>query len=325
VDDEFLLLHRVGGDDLPGGVRVVDAARGGAGPPSHADNDEDDDDPEGDTSASGPLKFSLAGVQLKFSIKELPDRGLTLPTTGEAGTWIAKLPDLRVGHDHVPEAEMGALELARAIGLETPTTRLVDASSIGRLPEWADDLPGKALLVARFDRGEGGLRTHAEVVAQVLDVPTRLKYDRANFETIGRTVMALSGEGAIPSFIDRLVLNALVGNGDAHTKNWAFIYPDGRNPVLSPVYDVVPTILYVANNNLGLNLGGSKAFSEIRLASFERLGRKIGWDGDRAVEQARSAVDRVQSNWTVLANYLGAEALERITAHRDSVPLAHDV
>lgn len=45
--------------------------------------------------------------------------------------------------------------------------------------------------------------------------------------------------------IDRIVLNILVGNGDAHVKNWTFIYPDGSRPQLSPAYDIVPTVLYV--------------------------------------------------------------------------------
>jgi len=40
----------------------------------------------------------------------------------------------------------------------------------------------------------------------------------------------------------RLVLNVLLGNGDAHIKNWSIIYDNPTHPRLAPAYDLVFTV-----------------------------------------------------------------------------------
>ena len=318
---EFFLLERIGGDDLPGGVRVVEADPAGAEPT--ADTDEPVPAVEGDL---GPLKFSLAGVQLKFSVSST-DRGLTIPARGEAGDWIAKLPDQRPGHEGVPEAELAGLELARASGIQVPQARLVEVAEIDRLPEWATAAGGRALLIERFDRTPGGGRVHVEELAQVLRLPTGnpdFKYERLNFETVGRFTAALCGVDAVGLVIDRIVLNVLLGNGDAHAKNWAYCYPDGQHPVLSPAYDIVPTVLYVGNDNLGMNLARSKRFDDVDLAAFARLADKSGWDPEVGRARAADAVQRVIEAWPVLDDHLPREAVERLTRRRDSLRLLRD-
>jgi serine/threonine-protein kinase HipA len=213
-------------------------------PPKAKEEEETDEDPL--------LKFSLAGAQLKFSVYG-DGRGLTVPATGQAGNVILKLPDGRPGFEGVPEAELGALELARAAGIETPRARLVDLIDVVGLEDWAATTKGKALAIERFDRREGDLRVHMEELAQVLNIPTareRAKYTKANFETVAIFVGALSGVYRVADVIDRIVLNVLVGNGDAHLKNWAFLYPDGKRPDLSPLYDVLPTVLFIAEDDL---------------------------------------------------------------------------
>jgi serine/threonine-protein kinase HipA len=75
----FTLLVRLGGY-LPGAVTV-----------HHADV-EPADEPAADHAggADHPLRHSLAGVQLKYSV---PGDRLVLPASGEGGWWIVKLPD----------------------------------------------------------------------------------------------------------------------------------------------------------------------------------------------------------------------------------------
>ncbi len=312
AEREFALLARIGRDDLPGALRLhpVDIEADMSMP--------DDEIPAVEhADASGSIKFSLAGVQLKFSLTE-HGRGLTIPATGESGTWIAKLPDARVGYEGVPEAEYAAMQLAAASGIDVPETRLVDVSGIGGLPEWART-NGWALLVRRFDRRLASSRVHAEDLAQVLDIRPARKYERANFETVARTVAALSGAERVGEVIDRIVLNILVGNGDAHVKNWTFIYPDGSRPQLSPAYDIVPTVLYVPHDDLGLKLNGSRSFADVDLAAFGRLAEKAGWDGGLGRERADRAVQRVLAAWPVLGEHLGRDALRRLTERRDTL------
>lgn len=315
---EFELLRRLGPTDLQGAIRAIAAVTDGLSyevPSLIPEDSVDDENPL--------LKFSLAGAQLKYSVFS-GERGLTIPAKGVAGNVIAKLPDGRPGFDGVPEAELGALELARAAGINTAEAELVQLQQIENLEKWVEWVGDRPVLaVKRFDRSEGGLRVHMEELAQVLDIPARerAKYT-SNFETVAQYVAGLAGVDAVAVVIDRLVLNVLVGNGDAHLKNWAFRYLDGKNPSLSPLYDVLPTVLYVANDDMGLKLNKSKSFTSVSVRSFDQLGRRTGFGVAEAREQARSAVERVRSNWRGLSEYLTRENYRRLTARLKELPLA---
>jgi serine/threonine-protein kinase HipA len=224
----------------------------------------------------------------------------------------------------VPEAEFAALALAREAGISVADSRLVAATDIAGLPDWATAAGGQALLVRRFDRRSGNGRVHFEELAQVLEVPTarhEFRYRYANFETVSRVTAALCGPQSLTDVIDRLVLNVLIGNGDAHTKNWAYCYCDGRTPSLSPAYDIVPTVLYISGDDLGLKLAGSRRFEDVRASSFERLAIVAGRDPSDGSTLARQAVERVVEAWATLSANLPSEVVRRLTERRDSLPL----
>ncbi|MFG2043371.1 type II toxin-antitoxin system HipA family toxin [Dactylosporangium sp. NPDC048998] len=318
---EFPLLMALGEDDLPGALRVVASDSDRAGPPTEDAPPPEDDH---DVSEDPVLKFSLAGLQPKFSVLLQQDKGLTIPSKGQAGDWIAKLPDGRPGFDGVPRAEMASLELARHVGIDVPETFLINVSEISGLPLWARDQPGQALAIKRFDRLPRSGRVHAEVFAQILNVPTandRLKYRRANFETIGSLTAAICGDAAAYEVIDRIVLNVLIGNGDAHLKNWAIIYPDGVNAALSPLYDVVPTVLYIPDDDLGLKLNSSRNFKAVNLESFDRLALRAGLETAVVRQRILRMIDAVEAEWNILREFLTSDQLLRLTAWRDSLPL----
>lgn len=299
--EEFKLLARLGHDDLPGGVRVR----------PHDDSSNRAvlavDVDRGESSVVDPvLKFSLAGLQMKFSVLA-SDRGLTVPVSGQAGNMILKLPDGRPGFEGVPEAEHAAMLLARAAGVRTPDVGLVDATSVRGLEEATRSVSGLSYTIRRFDRLADGTRVHIEELSQVFDIRPadhRAKYLSANFEGIARVFAGLVGVESVGEVIDRIVLNVLVGNGDAHLKNWGLVYEDGLNPSMSPVYDVVPTVLYVGGDDLGLNLDRSKRFEDVTTSSFKRMGRITGYGEDRAQQRAISAVERVLDSWSVLVDAL---------------------
>ncbi|WP_261555166.1 type II toxin-antitoxin system HipA family toxin [Frankia tisae] len=317
---EFELLSRLGGTDLPGAIRAVPSS---APPSVDVPSNRLPAEPISTEGDDPLLKFSLAGVQLKFSVYG-SSRGLTVPAQGQAGNFILKLPDGRPGFSGVPEAELGSLELARSVGIETPEAFLVSPADVAGLEEWAARAPGSALAVRRLDRRENGNRVHMEEIAQVMDIPTgrgTAKYTRANFETIAVLVEALCGTAAVGDVIDRLVLNVLVGNGDAHLKNWAISYPDGRLPVLSPVYDVVPTVLYIPKDDLGLNLSRSKSFEAVTTGSFDYIGSRTGYGIPAARQRARDATARVLANWTVLRDYLSRDAFDKLSDRLRTLPL----
>ena len=316
---EFELLARLGTDDLPGALQAVpwNPASGAIAPEVEPD--------DADGAVENPvLKFSLAGAQLKFSVHS-SERGLTVPVRGTAGNLIVKLPDPRPGYDRVPEAEYAAMTLARTIGLEVPRVHLVDAHDVGGLGQWADVAPGLSYAIERYDRLDDERRLHAEEFAQIIGVaPARVqsKYEQANFETIANIAAQLTGIENVGVVIDRIVLNVLVGNGDAHLKNWSITYPDGMNPSLSPLYDVVPTVLYIPTDDLGLKLNGSRAFGDVSPASFERIGERTGFGADEARQRAADAAVRVLDSWSTLADALDTDQFQRLTDRLETLPLA---
>ena len=265
---EFFLLAVLGAD-LPGAL-VIAPMEGGE-PPADAQHDHDDKQDDDDHGHGGeqPLRFSLAGVQLKFSALMEASGGLTIPADGMGGSWIVKLPSAR--YQAVPENEFTMLELARRVGIAVPENKLVDISTIKGLPEQAHTAEGKALAVKRFDRLPDGKPIHMEDFAQVFGEFPNDKYKHHSYANIAAVLWAEIGDGAVEEFVRRLVFSVLIGNADMHLKNWSLLYPDKRTPAISPGYDFVATLPYIPGDKLGLSFGGSRNLSEITQDQMRRF------------------------------------------------------
>ncbi len=290
-DREMELLAQVG-HDLPGAVQVVDGT--GADlpwPPASA--------PSADAGAllqQGPVKFSLAGVGIKFSMQRHGER-FTLPASGAGnGQWIVKLPDPQ--HRAVPENEFAVMSLARDSGIDIPEIHLVPRENTFGIPAHAWPKGERfALAVKRFDRGDDGALVHIEDFAQVRGFMPHQKYDGA-FETVAALCYRGGDEAALREFVRRMVFNVVVGNGDAHLKNWSLRYPDGRNPTLSPAYDLVSTAPYLESENMGLRFGRSRRFEDFSLVTFGLLEQRLAMPDGSLVAVAREAYARLVEAWT---------------------------
>jgi serine/threonine-protein kinase HipA len=258
---EFYLLAVLGAD-LPGALTIAPMEAQGA---SHASDEHGGENRLPETA----LRFSLAGVQLKFSAVMEGSGGLTIPAGGMGGLWIVKLPSARFAA--VPENEYAMLALARAAGIEVPPNRLVDIADIHGLPADAATMKGKALAVQRFDRGSGGEPIHMEDFAQVFGLFPDDKYRERSYANIGAVLWAETGEAGTYEFVRRLVFSMLIGNADMHLKNWSLLYPDRRTPVLSPAYDFVATLPYIPGDELALGFGGSRSLKEITTDQMRRF------------------------------------------------------
>jgi len=261
---EFFLLAVLGAD-LPGAL-VIEPLDGDV---KDDDARHDDADHADDRPREAVLRFSLAGVQLKFSAVMEASGGLTIPAGGMGGSWIVKLPSARFAA--VPENEFAMLELARRAGIVVPDNRLVTMAEIKGLPE-EERAPGsKALAVQRFDRLAGGARVHMEDFSQVFGQYPNNKYRYRSYANIAAVLWAEAGEDAVAEFVRRLVFSVVIGNADMHLKNWSLLYPDQRKPVLSPGYDFVATLPYIPNDTLALSFGGSRSLSEITPSQMRRF------------------------------------------------------
>ncbi len=284
---EFFLLWLLG-EDLPGAVRVRPLT-GHTIPPT-AGTTTGDREP-----GKQALRFSLAGVQLKFSAVLETEGGLTIPARGVGGSWIAKLPSAR--YAAVPENEYVMLALAEAAGVTVPESRLVPLEELHNLPQGAFAGSGLVLVVRRFDRGPDGTRIHMEDFAQVFGQYANRKYERASYEDIARVLWAETGEEGIAEFTRRLAATVLIGNADMHLKNWSLLYSDRRTPALSPAYDMVSTVAYIPDPELALSLGQTKSMLEVDEDVFRRFARRAGLPDRLIAAVARETAQRLREAW----------------------------
>lgn len=312
---EFFLAW-VLGRDLPGAVQIVPGdghsmpPESGAEKPRHAAS----------VKAKEVLRFSLAGVQLKFSAVQKVTGGLTIPAQGVGGSWIVKLPSEKFAG--VPENEFAMMELAKRVGVDVPEIKLVRVRDIQGLPSGIEVLGDNAFAIQRFDRTSGGERVHIEDFAQVFGVFPNRKYERASYQSIARVLAAEAGESAIVELVRRLVFSVLIGNADMHLKNWSLIYPDQRTAQLAPAYDFVSTIAYLPEDKLALTLAGSKQFADVTLERFERFAAKAALPKKIALDTVKETVAAFRAVWRDFdVKSLTHKTRRVIDKHLNTIPL----
>ncbi|MDA8447955.1 type II toxin-antitoxin system HipA family toxin [Paracidovorax valerianellae] len=181
---------------------------------------------------------SLPGVVTKFSAVQ-EGRRYRVQRKGAAGSVILKLPT--TAHPDLVANEYAGYQLCKALGLHCAEASIVTRAD-AELPEAVpfDDI----LAVQRFDHLPGGERVHMEEFNQVLGYAPRQKYGKGivqDYATMLRVLDRLSHQPVQDTreFLSRMLAFILMGNTDAHLKNWALVYPDGHAPQLAPLYDPV--------------------------------------------------------------------------------------
>jgi serine/threonine-protein kinase HipA len=178
-------------------------------------------------------RLSLAGAQEKTALS-LIDGRLALPLNNSPTTHIIK-PAIR-GFEESVSNEYICMKTAQAYGLNVP--------SVER--GWAKSTP--FFLISRFDRRIVGSsqirRLQQEDFTQALGIATIDKY-----EVTFKQCLQVLQQVAKPAldkhrFIQQVVFNYLIGNCDAHGKNFSVVYHENNSIALSPVYDVLCTSVY---------------------------------------------------------------------------------
>ena len=261
-------------------------------------------------------KFSLAGIQMKFSMKEKDGR-YNLIKNGELGDWIIKTPSTR--YKHVPLNEYTAMHLAALAGVDIPDIKLIELNKLDNLPQI--NLPDEnlAFAIKRFDR-ESNTRIHMEDFAQVLVKYPHEKYNSANYEQIGKVIYDFSGDGLADAqqFARRLLVNILLANGDAHLKNWSLLYQDQVTPRLSPAYDIVTTSVYINDETkCALNLGKKKEWFSVTEDNFQYWADKSGIPWRAIKPHIDDTMEKVRTLWPEALNNLpmDEEQKDKLKAH----------
>lgn len=194
------------------------------------------------------LRNSLAGVQPKVSI---PNAGaLQTNRTIEQKDIIVKsfdaeFPQLTVN-------EFVCMEAARHCGLQPPKVYLSENH--------------ETFVVERFDKGDEGIKMGYEDFTTLLKRPNDpdAKYTGSYETLLNATQIYTNDQCEVEKMYKYIVFNCLIGNGDAHLKNFALQYsPDMNRIFVSPPFDITHTIIYdTIDNKMALKLANSKEFPD---------------------------------------------------------------
>ena len=233
--------------------------------------------------------ISGAGAQDKL-IACVQDGHILLPLHGTPSTHI-----LKPGIDRFPESvfnEWFCMHLASACGFATAAADIIT-------------LDGESYYVTtRYDRETKDGRTerlHQEDFCQLLKCRPEIKYQDQGGPSIADCVGLMRNlrlpAADLLSFVDRTIFNFLVGNGDAHGKNFSVLYRNGT-PRLAPVYDVLCTTVYPPiAKKMAMKFDGKFEFrwittgKIIRTFARAQVGEKLVKDSlDRQVASLRAHI-----------------------------------
>jgi serine/threonine-protein kinase HipA len=276
--------------------------------------------PDEPAALSEGLRFSLAGVQMKFSMLREADK-LTLPAKDGSGEWIVKFdsptfPDL-------PANEISMLEWARAAGFEVPECHLHDVEDVVGFPRGYAPAGTRVLAIRRYDR-VARERVHQEDFAQAVGLPPTKKYDQVTHDLMARLVRKFIDEEAVDELVRRLVFTIASGNNDAHLKNWSLVYPDTIRARWSLLYDQVATVAWEGlDRTLALKLAGVKEFGRIDRSVLKRFAEAAQIDRQRVLDHADGTIERLRAAWREIASSLPLPKAhtKALQAHWRRVPL----
>lgn len=215
------------------------------------------------------VRLSLAGAQSKIAIKIDTD-GFYLPLDNSPSTHILK-PEMS-GFSGIVENEAYCLQLANAIGLSTVNASVEKVNDVAYLA------------VQRYDRivePEKITRLHQEDFCQALSVMPMFKYQNEGGPSLVDCFAlvrqyATEPGRAVLQLLDLVIFNFIIGNNDAHGKNFSFLYADNQIS-LTPAYDLICTSIYPdLSVKQAMKIGGIYKHQDIYRGEFEKLATEVG-------------------------------------------------
>jgi len=277
--NDFALLDRIGGE-CAGAVTLLAPGQAMRPPVAGDDvqwlNDEEvvailDELPHRPMLAGKDgLRLSLAGAQDKLPVV-FDGARIGLPRNGTPSSHILK-PAIRAVEDSVAN-EGFCMVLSEAMQLKPARSKVY--AVLGRA----------FLLVERYDRvvdAQGRRqRIHQEDFCQALGVVPEMKYQNEGgpdlaqcFELVRRVTRPNAPQ--ILRLLDYVIFNALIGNHDAHAKNFSLLYT-GKFPVLAPFYDTLSTAVYpTLTPRMAMKIGSKYKFDEVQALHWNQFAEAVG-------------------------------------------------
>ena len=224
----------------------------------------------------GRVRISLAGVQDKLVLTRMRDGNWGRPVDATPSTHILK-PEIAAFPDTV-QNEAFCMRVAKHLGLNVAS---VDTTQIG----------GRTLLVVeRYDRviGADGTvrRIHQEDFCQATGVAPEQKYQEDGGPSLSRIagiLRDLGPPGSLERLLEAVTLNVLIGNGDAHGKNFSLLHADHGALTLAPLYDLMCT-LYYGDDRLAMYIDTVHQTNQVTAARIVNEATQWGMSQKRATD-----------------------------------------
>ncbi len=265
------------------------------------------------------VRLSLAGAQDKLPVVVREDC-LSLPLGNTPSTHILKPEPERF--PGLAANEWFCMSLAKAVGLKVAT---VDRRTVGKKP---------CILVRRYDRTVAAsgavLRLHQEDFCQALGFPPERKYQQEGGPMLRECIELLREWSTTPvldirDFLDAQIFNVLIGNADAHGKNYSMLYHEGQRR-LAPFYDLVCTIAWPElSKTPAMRIGDCKSLDAFTPAPWQKMAQeaRLGWPmiRERMASLCRKTIEALQdpgirkaAGNDAMADRVAGLAMERATA-----------
>ncbi len=219
------------------------------------------------------IRLSLAGAQDKIAV-HVHNGQISIPLGGAPSTHILK-PAIE-HFEGIVFNEAFCMKLAHAIGLQTARAEVGKVEDVDYL------------LVERYDRtmlkdasgAEYLKRQHQEDFCQALGIIPDNKYQNEGGPSLKQCFDLLRELSSAPvidlqSLLDAVIFNFLIGNHDAHGKNFSLLY--GSETRLAPLYDVLSTAYYPGlAKKMAMKIGGEYESAKVQPKNFDQLADEAG-------------------------------------------------
>jgi serine/threonine-protein kinase HipA len=234
--------------------------------------------------AGGRVRISLAGVQEKLLLTRMPDGKWGRPVDGTPSTHILK-PEI-AAYPKTVENEAFCMRVAQHLGLAVAA---VETTTIAKR---------KLIVVERFDRAvksDGSVeRVHQEDFCQATGVSPETKYEEdggPSLQRIADILQSVAATDSLERLLQAVTLNVLLGNGDAHAKNFSLLHHTSGALTLTPLYDLMCTLHY-GDDRLAMYVDSVQRIDRVTAERIANEGVSWGMSRERAAATVTDILDR---------------------------------
>lgn len=234
-------------------------------------------------------RMSLAGAQDKLSVR-YQNGQLYLPEGYSPSTHILKPRSTQADYPFAPANEYFCMQLAKRVGLDVPETYLLSVQD------------ERVYLVERYDRlieNEKVIRLHQIDGCQALGMPKSKKYEDEGGISL-QEFIAAAGELCEDQIrvrldlINWMIFNYLIGNADAHAKNFSFMISKEKFEP-AKLYDLLCIEIYHMDNRLSSAIGGEYQAGFVEGAHWDAQSLLCGIRPDLTRQRIKSLAKKVEN------------------------------